>query len=242
MANYSVANNTIYIGNGTSHNVPFQALLDEQNQREKSSGAEEATRLKIFCFDISSLSQTGQFLACCVGVFVLYLIYGYLQELIFTLDGFKPYGWYLTLIQFGYYTVFGFLERRIADVASWRHRNIPLRTYCILALLTLGTMGLSNSSLGYLNYPTQVIFKCCKLIPVLIGSIIIQKKQVSVWDMVGCEDEGQVYFDTLLGRSPRLFRRIGHVRGPGPVHRGRLQHVAQLRLVRRADDFVGPGL
>lgn len=38
-------------------------------------------------------------------------------------------------------------------------------------------MGLSNSSLGYLNYPTQVIFKCCKLVPVLIGSILIQKKR-----------------------------------------------------------------
>jgi solute carrier family 35 (adenosine 3'-phospho 5'-phosphosulfate transporter), member B3 len=31
-------------------------------------------------------------------------------------------------------------------------------------------------SLRYLNYPTQVIFKCCKLVPVLIGSILIQKK------------------------------------------------------------------
>lgn len=35
-------------------------------------------------------------------------------------------------------------------------------------------MGLSNTSLGYLNYPTQVIFKCCKLIPVMIGGVFIQ--------------------------------------------------------------------
>ena len=46
--------------------------------------------------------------------------------------------------------------------------------YLLLALLTVGTMGFSNASLGYLNYPTQVIFKCCKLIPVLIGGILIQ--------------------------------------------------------------------
>jgi len=44
----------------------------------------------------------------------------------------------------------------------------------LLAVLTVATMGLSNSSLGYLNYPTQVIFKCCKLIPVLVGGILIQ--------------------------------------------------------------------
>lgn len=52
--------------------------------------------------------------------------------------------------------------------------RIPLTTYTLIAFLTVATMGLSNSSLGYLNYPTQVIFKCCKLIPVLIGGIIIQ--------------------------------------------------------------------
>ena len=52
--------------------------------------------------------------------------------------------------------------------------RIPFKTYMLLAVLTVATMGLSNSSLGYLNYPTQVIFKCCKLIPVLVGGILIQ--------------------------------------------------------------------
>ncbi|CAG2067701.1 unnamed protein product, partial [Timema podura] len=61
---------------------------------------------------------------------------------------------------------------------------IPLKTYLVLALLTLGTMGFSNSSLGYLNYPTQVIFKCCKLIPVLIGGILIQKKSYGLLDFL----------------------------------------------------------
>lgn len=43
-------------------------------------------------------------------------------------------------------------------------------------------MGFSNASVGYLNYPTQVIFKCCKLIPVLIGGIIIQGKRYNLLD------------------------------------------------------------
>jgi len=46
--------------------------------------------------------------------------------------------------------------------------------YGLLAFLSVATMGLSNTSVGYLNYPTQVIFKCCKLIPVMIGGILIQ--------------------------------------------------------------------
>lgn len=136
--------------------------------------------VKILCFDLSNASQKAQLLWCCVGVFFFYLLYGYLQELIFTLDGFRPFGWYLTLIQFAYYTVFGWIECRVKGVT----RRIPLGTYLLLALLTLGTMGFSNSSLGYLNYPTQVIFKCCKLVPVLIGSILIQGKKYGPLDFI----------------------------------------------------------
>lgn len=51
----------------------------------------------------------------------------------------------------------------------------------IIAFLTVGTMGLSNTSLGYLNYPTQVIFKCCKLIPVMIGGVFIQGKLILLY-------------------------------------------------------------
>lgn len=58
--------------------------------------------------------------------------------------------------------------------ASFIFSRIPGKTYMIIAFLTVGTMGLSNTSLGYLNYPTQVIFKCCKLIPVMIGGVFIQ--------------------------------------------------------------------
>lgn len=143
---------------------------------KSSINSTAANGMNILCFDLSKCNAQTQFIFCCIGVFVLYILYGYFQELIFSLDGFKPYGWFLTLIQFGYYTIFGYFERRIQNPEQCHVRRIPMKTYALLAFLTLGTMGLSNSSLGYLNYPTQVIFKCCKLVPVLIGSILIQKK------------------------------------------------------------------
>lgn len=147
------------------------------NKTTNKLAIEPVPEIKIFCCDLSRYSSQCQFMICCLGVFVLYLLYGYFQELIFSLEGFKPYGWFLTLIQFGYYTIFGYFEQKISDPHQCGTRRISLRTYGFLAFLTLGTMGLSNYSLGYLNYPTQVIFKCCKLVPVLIGSILIQKKQ-----------------------------------------------------------------
>ncbi|KAH0540647.1 adenosine 3'-phospho 5'-phosphosulfate transporter 2 [Cotesia glomerata] len=163
--------------------------------------------VKLLCFDMTKASEKTRFVWCSIGVFFFYIIYGYLQELIFSLEGFREYGWYLTLIQFAYYTVFGILESKLRGVT----RRIPLSTYIILAFLTLGTMGFSNSSLGYLNYPTQVIFKSCKLIPVLIGGILIQGKQYGLLDFVaaGFLCAGLVLFtlaDSMI--SPR-FSIIG---------------------------------
>ncbi|CAA9993883.1 unnamed protein product [Nesidiocoris tenuis] len=137
--------------------------------------------VSVLFVDISRFSSNVQFIICCVAVFVLYVLYGYLQELIFTQEGFKPYGWYLTLVQFALYSIFGTCETLALSLSK---RRIPLKIYALLALLTLGTMGFSNSSLSHLNYPTQVIFKCCKLIPVMIGSILIQRKRYKTIDFL----------------------------------------------------------
>lgn len=156
--------------------------------RNVSSAKMEATvkqvqPVPLLCFDLSHLTRALQFTVLTLATFAFYLIYGYMQELIFRLEGFKPFGWYLTLVQFGCYTVIGVAELQLQKDKT---RKIPLTTYLLLAFLTVATMGLSNTSVGYLNYPTQVIFKCCKLIPVLIGGILIQGKRFSIYDITAC--------------------------------------------------------
>ncbi|XP_066481098.1 adenosine 3'-phospho 5'-phosphosulfate transporter 2 isoform X1 [Tiliqua scincoides] len=143
--------------------------------------------------NLSKFNKPTQFFICISGVFLFYLIYGYLQELIFSIEGFKPFGWYLTLVQFGFYSVFGLIELQLIQD---KRRRIPGKTYMIIAFLTVGTMGLSNTSLGYLNYPTQVIFKCCKLIPVMIGGVFIQGKRYNIADVSAavCMSLGLIWF------------------------------------------------
>lgn len=70
----------------------------------------EQPKVKLICLDLSRFSQTTQFALCCIAVFAFYILYGYMQELIFTLEGFKPFGWYLTLVQFGYYILFSLIQ------------------------------------------------------------------------------------------------------------------------------------
>lgn len=128
-------------------------------------------------------SDKIHFVACSAGVFFFYLIYAFSQEMLFSIKGVRPYGWHITMMQFSLYSLFGLIEFKAVNKGT---RKMSLKNYMLLAFLTVGTMGFSNASLGYLNYPTQVIFKCCKLIPVLIGGIIIQRKVFSIFDCLSC--------------------------------------------------------
>lgn len=152
-------------------------LKIEDNLPAKSSNGKN--EINILCFNLTPYSTLTQFACCCIFVFVCYLAYGYFLELIFTGEAVKPVSLYVTLVQFLLTTSFSYIESWIRIPIK---RKVPIRTYAILAGLTLGTMAFSNLALSYLNYPTQLIFKSCKLIPVMIGSIIIQGKRYGFLD------------------------------------------------------------
>jgi len=134
-------------------------------------------------FSLDNFTSKHQFIICVVAIFSLYICYGYVQEWIFNVAELKKAGMFVTLLQFIMYTFFGLLEKSCSGIVG---RKAPMKVYYVLALLTVATMCLSNSSLGYLNYPTQVIFKSSKLIPVMIGGIIIQGKVYSKLDFLSC--------------------------------------------------------
>ncbi|KAK3089531.1 hypothetical protein FSP39_004331 [Pinctada imbricata] len=161
----------------TENQSKRECVVDMNNPVARNEQANKQAEIKLLFFDISHLPKSSQFLLLSAAVFFFYIIYGYMQELIFRLKEFRPFGWYLTLVQFACYTVFGVLEQKVSGTTE---RKLPLQLCGLLALLTVATMGLSNTSVGYLNYPTQVIFKCCKLIPVMLGGVLIQGRLFSI--------------------------------------------------------------
>lgn len=151
--------------------------------RAAADRAEEAAKphdepLRLCGWSLQRLGAPVQLLLCAGAVFACYMVYGYVQERIFRIPCVRPLGWFLTLVQFGVYVGIAGIELWAAGPDA-RVRHIPLNTYIGLSLLTVATMGLSNASLGYLNYPTQVVFKSCKLIPVMLGGMLIQQKPFS---------------------------------------------------------------
>ncbi|KAL4002684.1 UAA transporter family protein [Acanthocheilonema viteae] len=177
-------------------------------QKESVVQNAEVTLLGI---NITFRSKRVQFIVLCCAVFVFYVTYGFVQELIFKVDGMESYGWHLTLIQFLIYSITALLESFYYAVIN--RRRIPIFIHLQIATLTVGAMGFSNVAVGYLNYPTQVIFKCCKLVPVLIGGIIIQGKRYSFIDFAAAflMSFGLIIF--ILGDSviSPMFNPFGYV-------------------------------
>lgn len=56
--------------------------------------------------------------------------------------------------------------------------------YIYIAVFMVSSMGLSNSSLSYINYPTQVLIKSCKVIPVMIGGRLFFGKRYSLLEVL----------------------------------------------------------
>jgi len=125
------------------------------NKVRKEEFRESKEDVRVLGFDLNNLSKTSQFLVCCTAVFAFYITYGYLQvwfvqrklicgyrgccnmlyffpwqELIFSSKAFKPCGWYLTLIQFGFYSVFSLAELYFQGILN--ERRYILNLICVL--------------------------------------------------------------------------------------------------------------
>ena len=79
---------------------------------------------------------------------------------------------------------FSYLER--VHVAKERGftRVAPLRAYPLLTLCLFASSSLCNMSLSYINFPTKVVFRSCKLVPTMIIATIVNKKVFASYEYV----------------------------------------------------------
>uniref|UniRef100_A0A7R9ZS03 Sugar phosphate transporter domain-containing protein n=1 Tax=Craspedostauros australis TaxID=1486917 RepID=A0A7R9ZS03_9STRA len=122
--------------------------------------------------------QTGvQFVLLSCGVFFFFGIHNFLQEAISRVEGFE-FG-----VMLGFMEVFGvavcsYLERKY--VAKETTRVAPMSAYPLLTACLLASSALSNIALNYINFPTKVVFRSCKLIPTMIIASFIHLKAFSI--------------------------------------------------------------
>lgn len=119
------------------------------------------------------MSTPMQFSILVSGVFLFFGVHNYLQEAIMAVPNFQ-FG-----VMLGYLEVFGvticsFLERKF--VAQETQRVAPLSSYTLLTFCLLSSSSLSNLALNFINFPTKVVFRSCKLIPTMMVASIVHKK------------------------------------------------------------------
>ncbi|GIM06920.1 hypothetical protein Vretimale_11162 [Volvox reticuliferus] len=108
-------------------------------------------------------SQTAFFMALAIGSIATALGFSTLQEKVFNIPGFTYGGW-MTFITYLTYSACGLAES--AATRSFK-RNASLRDYALISVLAMGGAYFTNWALNYLNYTTRIVFKSCRVIPVM---------------------------------------------------------------------------
>eukprot|EP00092_Neocalanus_flemingeri_P038380 GFUD01041783.1.p1 GENE.GFUD01041783.1~~GFUD01041783.1.p1 ORF type:complete len:331 (-),score=86.37 GFUD01041783.1:263-1255(-) len=127
------------------------------------------------------LGARGKFILCAVGIFVCYFYYGVLQEKI--TRGKYVYGdteERFTCIQalVFFQCVVNYLYALVMSKTVLQQGEDTTRSsyYAICSFTYLLAMVSSNKALAWVNYPTQVVGKSCKPIPVMILGVLVGRK------------------------------------------------------------------
>lgn len=116
---------------------------------------------------------------CVGGVFCCYFVYGLIQEKI-TRGTFGETKEKFTFAQCLVFTqcvvnaIFAKVMLQLTDTGA-RDTTSEVK-YALCACSYLGAMVASNAALQYVNYPTQVLGKSCKPIPVMILGVLLARK------------------------------------------------------------------
>jgi adenosine 3'-phospho 5'-phosphosulfate transporter B3 len=86
----------------------------------------------------------------------------------------------------GYLEVLGvavcsYFERRYLGETT---RKASWSSYFMLCLCLVVSSATSNIALAYINYPTKVVFRSCKLIPTMMIAVGYNKKKVQWFEFV----------------------------------------------------------
>jgi UDP-galactose transporter B1 len=133
-----------------------------------------------------------QFAVCFIGIFVSYFIFGILQEAITK----TKYGANEERFTFTYCLVFvqcigsalvskAILTYNSADKSQKMTDTTPKWMHAFCSLTYLGAMLASNEALQHISYPTQVLGKSVKPVPVMILGVLIARKRYHMMKYLG---------------------------------------------------------
>jgi len=154
------------------------------------------------------MSTSLQFSILAFGVFLFFGVHNLLQEAIMSIPGFN-FGVMLGFLEVLGVTICSFLERNY--VVGETGRVAPLSAYPLLTGCLMISSSFSNLALNYINFPTKVVFRSCKLIPTMVVASILHKKVFSTVEYILaiCVSLGLVLFAAADWQVAPIFHPIG---------------------------------
>ncbi|CAK8682627.1 unnamed protein product [Clavelina lepadiformis] len=172
---------------GIHHKVAIEDLDYNENISEtdgQSINPKVINQKKILCVDLNKSQNVKiyQLLLYSTGIFIFYLFYGVLQEMIVTRGDYGGekfvYAQSLVFIQCVFNAAFAYAI--LVFVTKPEQDKTPKPLYAACAFCYMGAMVASNQALMYISYPTQVLGKACKPIPVMILGVLLANKKYPI--------------------------------------------------------------
>lgn len=127
------------------------------------------------------VGQRAKFVFVAAGIFICYFYYGILQERITRGNyGDERFTYSIALVFSQCIVNYIYALLMSSTVLSQGEDTTKTAYYCLAALSYLVAMVSSNKALVWVNYPTQVVGKSCKPIPVMILGVLIGRKSYSL--------------------------------------------------------------
>ncbi|KAG0313700.1 UDP-galactose transporter [Dissophora globulifera] len=128
--------------------------------------------------------------ACVVGIYSCFLTWGYYQEKVST----TPYGQdalkfkffiFLNLIQALFASFIAFIYLRLFQHKHLARPSKPLTIkYLQVAFIGVIASPFSYAALKHIDYPTMVLTKSCKLIPVMFMNILLYRRKFPLYKYI----------------------------------------------------------
>jgi len=129
-----------------------------------------------------ALGSNSRFAICSVGIFVCYFYFGILQEKITKGkygegENAESFTYILALVWAQCVVNYIYAVIMSKTVLQQGEDTTSSSYYAVCSLTYLLAMVTSNKALSWVNYPTQVIGKSCKPIPVMVLGVLVGRKQ-----------------------------------------------------------------
>lgn len=180
----------------------------KSHQDDSASAATQVASNRSENGKFDSFSETRQLTILAVTMFVCFGVHNLLQEAIINTDGFH-FGIILAYMEVFGVTVCSYIERRFVRKESGR--VAPLKAYPLLTLCLMSSTAFATMSLNYINFPTKVVFRSCKLLPTMLIATIMNKKVYSLVEYLCalCVCAGLIVFAVADWKLTPSFNPIG---------------------------------